>query len=119
MTKENVIKMRNAFKKTGGYISIMINENYVFSSNDSYIIWNDNTETLTVISSNNNTQQVPTPSHRGSVYFTQYDDIVCIKIVPELDKIDEWLKEFTNDETLKTNIKNSFKVLTDSKYFVE
>lgn len=119
MLKANVIAMRNKFKSINkDYLKVAIDENYSFTSKDSFFIWDDNGEILTVIAPNKNTQMVPTKAHRVEVLGFEYDRILFLSTVPE--SVDSsWVDSVVTDAEMKKTVKNSIKIVTEDKYFIE
>ena len=121
MTKEIVIATRDKFKEAGlDIVSIMLDENVNFSSRDSFLLWDDANGLLTIITTYQDTMMSANKSRRGEIVVTGYDSIVTISAVPDLDKIDTWLPAVAKGVTDVDGdkIKNSFKQITDSKYFL-
>ena len=111
--------MRNKIQKTNGNYAIHVDENYTFISNEGYIIWDDANQMVTVIAPNKNTQEVPSKNHRINIFRFEYERICMMSVVPDTNKIDEWLGEFVTDNDTKKNIKHSVEVLSSDKYFTE
>ena len=121
MTKEMVIATRDKFKEAGmDIISVMLDENVNLSSRDSFFLWDDANGLLTLITAYQDTMMSANKSRRGEVLVTGYENIVTMSAVPDLDKIDTWLPVVTKGvaDLDEDKIKNSFKQITDSKYFL-
>ena len=118
MTKKNLIKARTTFESCGiKNISVMTDENVKFSSLDSFLLWDDTNDMLVIITANQ--EPAAKKSNRAEVVMVDYDSIVYISSFPDVTKIDQWLPKVTDGLTADIDrIKQSFRQVTDEKYFL-
>lgn len=119
MTKANVVSIRNKLKAINDdYIKVLIDENYNFTTRDSFFDWDDAAELLTVIIPNNNVQMTATKSHRAEIQVFEYDRIISLSTVPKsLDN--SWVDGIIKDTKQAETIKNRIKIMTNDEYFTE
>lgn len=117
MTKNAIIETRTKLKTISEHITVVDENNFMFSDRANFLIWDDDLEILTIIGPNS-ISSANADDNRGEIRVIGFDNIKAICIVPDLVKIDEWIGKITSDPDLSKSIKNSFKRITSNKEFV-
>ena len=119
MTKANVVSIRNKLKAINDdYIKVLIDENYNFTTRDSFLDWDDAAELLTVIMPTKNTQMTATKSHRVEIQVFEYDRIISLSTVPKsLDN--SWIAGIIKNTKQVETIKNRIEIITKDEYFTK
>lgn len=119
MTKKSLILARNKLESINDdYLQVVIDNNYTYSSRDSFFVWDDNNEILTVIHPNGNTQMTPTPGSRVLISVFDYDWILMINTVPGVAN-NSWVDKVTSDKDQAEAIKAANSKLIDDSYFTK
>lgn len=118
MDKEIIRSLIDKFNHYGWHYTVKTDENLNYSTRSEFLSWNDDKELLTILGPNQETAEVADPNKRGSLISVQYSRIVSIKAIPNLSNIDEWIGDFIEDEELKSNIVDHFRLSTSKEYFI-
>lgn len=122
MKKETIISTRdNLLKDRTLDMVVMIDENYKFSTRNSYLKWDDTKEVLTVISPLHSPSESPDSTKQiAEVTTVNYDNIVYISGLVNVEKhLRDILSDLGYGSDGQKNILDHFAVLRNDEYYMK